>query len=98
MNKKTSPAKEQSQSKSQSNSTSDQRNRLEAEIRQHPVTTIYAREELDILAPAARIWELRHNNGLNIHTHWKSEETACGKTHSVAEYALFSGKWEGKVA
>ncbi len=98
MDKKTNPAAKQGQSKTQSNSTADQRNRLEAEIRQHPVSTIYAREELDILAPAARVWELRHNHGLNIQTHWKTEETASGKKHSVAEYVLFSGQWEGKAA
>ncbi len=98
MKKKTSPAREQSQSKTQSNSTADQRNRLEAEIRKLPVSTIYAREELDILAPAARVWELRHNHGLNIKTHWKTEQTSCGKNHRVAEYALFPGKWEGKAA
>lgn len=98
MEKITNPAGKQSQSKTQSNSTADQRNRLAAELRKHPVSTIYAREELDILAPAARVWELRHNHGLNILTHWKTEETAFGKKHSVAEYALFAGKWEGIAA
>jgi hypothetical protein len=96
MEKKTSPATKQGQSNTRNNSTADQRVRLEAEIRKHPVSTIYARDELDIMAPAARLLELRYDYGLNIQTHWKTEKTSCGKKHRVAEYVLFPGQWEGK--
>ena len=99
MEKKTSPAKEQDQFKGQSNSTVDQRNRLAAALRnKHAVTTTYARKELDILAPAARVWELRHQYGMNIKTHWQTVETAPGKTHRVAGYVLFPGKWKEAAA
>jgi len=97
MEKITSPAAKQGQSNRQGNSTAAQRNRLLAALRKHPVSTIFARDELDIMAPAARVLELRYNDGFNIHTHRKTEQTSCGKNHSVAEYVLFSGKWEGKT-
>jgi hypothetical protein len=96
MEKPTSHAAKRDQS--QGNSTSAQCDRLEAEIRLHPVSTIYARDKLDILMPAARVFELRYERGLNIHTHWKTEQTASGKDHRVAEYVLLSGEWKGKVA
>lgn len=98
MEKKTTPATKQGQSKQHHNSTAAQRNRLLAALRKYPVTTIYARDALDIMAPAARVLELRYNDGLNILTHWKTEQTSCGKKHRVAEYVLLSGKWEGKAA
>jgi hypothetical protein len=96
MEKPTSHAAKRDQSPS--NSTSAQCDRLEAEIRLHPVSTIYARDKLDILMPAARVFELRYERGLNIHTHWKTEQTASGKDHRVAEYVLLSGEWKGEVA
>jgi hypothetical protein len=96
MEKPTSHAAKRDQS--QNNSTSAQRIRLLAALRKHPVSTIHARDELDIMAPAPRVFELRHNRGLNIQTHWKTEPTACGKDHLVAEYVLLPGKWEGKAA
>ncbi len=84
---------------SKSNSTAAQCNRLEEALRKyHSVSTIYARGELDILMPAARIFELRHKRGLNILTNWKTEPTACGKDHRVAEYILLSGQWKGETA
>jgi hypothetical protein len=96
MEKPTSHAAKRDQSKD--NSTSAQRIRLLAALRKHPVSTIHAREELDIMAPAPRVFELRHNRGFNILTNWKTEPTACGKNHRVAEYVLLSGKWKGEVA
>ncbi len=98
MDKKTSPATKQGQSITHSNSTAAQRQRLETALRLGPVSTIYARDELDIMMPAARIFELRYEVGVNIQTHWKMEQTSCGKNHRVAEYVLFPGKWEGKAA
>jgi hypothetical protein len=96
MEKPTSHAAKRDQS--HDNSTAAQCDRLEAEIRRHPVSTIYARDKLDILMPAARVFQLRYERGLNIHTHWKTEPTACGKDHRVAEYVLLSGKWKGEAA
>ena len=84
---------------SQDNSTSAQCKRLEVELRKlRSISTIHARGELDILMPAARIFERRHNHGLNILTHWKTEPTACRKDHRIAEHVLLVGKWEGKAA
>ena len=69
MKKKTSPAAKRDQSNKHSNSNAAQQLRLEAALRERPsFTTIYARDELDILNPAARVWELRHKRGLNIQT------------------------------
>jgi hypothetical protein len=85
-------------SKYNDNSPKPQCIKLLRELQKHPVSTIYAREELDIMAPAPRVFELRNNQGLNIFTHWKTESTACGKNHRVAEYVLLAGKWKGEVA
>ena len=70
------------------NSASAQRNRLLAALRRRPVTTIEARRELDILHPAGRVKELRHNDGHQILTAWSYEPTDCGKLHRVARYVL----------
>ena len=72
---------------SHSNTADAQRARLLAALRRHPVTTIEARRELDILCPAARVLELRRA-GVLILTHWATEATDCGKTHRVARYTL----------
>ena len=73
-----------------SNTVSAQRARLHAELRLGPVSTIKARHELDIIAPAARIHELRHREGLKITTLWRTEITPEGFSHRVAEYVLQS--------
>jgi len=70
-----------------------QRQRLLEELREHPVTTIQARHSLNILAPAARIFELRHRYGHNIVMRMIKDRTTEGKVHSVALYSLISGKW-----
>jgi len=98
MEKKISPAAKQGQSNKHDNSNAAQRRILEAELRKHPVSTIYARDELDIMMPATRVFELRYDHGLNIQTHWKTLETSSGNKHRVAEYVLFPGKWEGRAA
>ncbi len=85
-------------SKYNDNSPKSQCIRLLRALQKHPVSTIHAREELDIMAPAPRVFELRHNQGLNIFTHWKTEPTDRGKNHRVAEYVLLAGKWKGEVA
>lgn len=74
-------------------SSSAQLQRLLAWLREKPITTIQARGALNILAPAARIWELRHKEGHNIVTHWVNDVTIEGKKHRVAQYVLLSGKF-----
>jgi len=78
---------------SHSNILIAQRARLLRRLKIEPVTTIQARHELDILAPAPRIYELRHQLGHNIQTYWQVEETPEGKAHRVALYVLLSGKY-----
>lgn len=78
------------------NSTADQCLRLHAvlqEVAGIGITTIQAREQHDIMAPAARVWELRHNNGLNIVTVRTQAINAQGNSHTNARYVLLPGKW-----
>jgi len=72
-----------------------QRERLLSALLDAPVSTVQARHELNILAPAPRIYELRHDHGKNIITNWIVSITPEGYKHRVAEYVLLSGKWEG---
>lgn len=46
-----------------------QQKRLLAWLEAKPITTLEARHDLDILMPAARIFELRHQHGHNIVLH-----------------------------
>jgi hypothetical protein len=55
-----------------------------------PITTLYARRELDVMHPGGRIMELRRN-GHRIDTVWTEEATDCGKVHRVALYVLRYG-------
>lgn len=72
----------------------DQRSRLYAYLKEHKhISTLTARTELDILAPAPRILELRRD-GVNIVTQWKVEDTPKG-THRIADYVLLSGGENG---
>ncbi|KZZ58850.1 hypothetical protein A3762_06665 [Oleiphilus sp. HI0125] len=76
----------------QNNSTLAQRTRLLAELIDRDalgVTTIYAREQLDVMSPAPRIMELR-KRGFEILTIWTTEETAQGNQHRIARYVLTS--------
>jgi hypothetical protein len=75
---------------SHSNTVSAQRARLLAALKHGPVSTIKARHELDIIAPAPRVHELRHREGLKIITLWRTEATPEGCSHRVAEYVLLS--------
>ena len=69
------------------NVTAAQRLRAIALLRSGPKRTIQLRREGDILAPAARILELKRR-GFDILTHWVQEATDCGKLHRVALYVL----------
>ena len=61
------------------------------------LSTIELREEFDRLAPAPRIWELRHEFGYNIQLVWDRDRTAQGHLHNCGRYILFPGTW-GEVA
>ncbi len=76
------------------NSAHTQRLRLLAafETRQS-ITTIEARRELDILMPAARVFELRAR-GFDIETFWIDDMTECGRKHRVARYVLMGQRHE----
>jgi hypothetical protein len=70
------------------NSTHTQRLHLLAAFeKQHSLTTIEARRDLDILMPAARVFELRAM-GYDIATIWTQGETECGRKHRIARYVL----------
>ena len=62
-----------------------QRKRLIEWLRKKPCTTIEARHELDIISPAPRIYELRHNDGYNIKTIWTMAINPGGRVHRVAQ-------------
>ena len=70
------------------NSTHTQRLHLLAAFeKQHSLTTIEARRDLDILMPAARVFELRAR-GFEIATIWTDDLTECGRRHRVARYVM----------
>ncbi|MCD2449725.1 helix-turn-helix domain-containing protein [Methylicorpusculum oleiharenae] len=68
-----------------STDAASQRQRLLEWLRQRPITTIQARQRLDIMSPAPRILELRQQ-GFNIVTHWTTENN-----HRIAMYVLLDG-------
>ncbi|WP_018508723.1 helix-turn-helix domain-containing protein [Thiobacillus thioparus] len=70
------------------NSAHTQRLRLLAAFEtRHSLTTIEARRDLDILMPAARVFELRAR-GFDIATIWTDDLTECGRKHRVARYVM----------
>ena len=69
------------------NTAKEQRARVLARLRKAPLTTLEAREELDVLHPAARVMELR-KEGYHIETVTAEDTTACGRVHRVARYVL----------
>jgi len=70
------------------NSAHTQRLRLLAAFEtRHSLTTIEARRDLDILMPAARVFELRAR-GFDITTIWTDDLTECGRKHRVARYVM----------
>ncbi len=61
------------------------------------LSTIHLREVLDVMMPAARIHELRHELGYNIQLIWDRDRTAQGSEHSCGRYILFPGKWRARA-
>lgn len=75
-----------SKQKHNGNSASSQRARIVAYLQEHgSITTIEARQQLDVMHPAGRIDELREQ-GCKIDTVWTNDTTEQGKQHRVARY------------
>ncbi|UOA06944.1 helix-turn-helix domain-containing protein [Methylobacter sp. S3L5C] len=53
-----------------------------------PLSTLEARKDLDIMAPAARIFELKQQ-GHNIVTHWTIADNGKAR-HRIASYVLLA--------
>jgi Helix-turn-helix domain len=70
--------------------THTQRERLLAALRRFKVNTNEARRFLDIYSPCPRVFELRHELGFKIHTHWETVTTEAGEKHRVGSYVLES--------
>ncbi|MBK8990900.1 MAG: hypothetical protein IPM40_03990 [Gammaproteobacteria bacterium] len=64
-----------------------QRRPLLAALRLGPVTTLDARERLNVIHLAAGVLELRER-GHRILTTWTHEPDAWGRPHRIARYAL----------
>ena len=69
------------------NSVAAQRNRMMDFLRKRPLDTLTARQELDVMHPAARVMELR-KRGVGIITIKIDRASDCGKFHRVACYVL----------
>lgn len=67
-----------------------QRKRILDYLRNHPLDTLTARKELDVMHPAARVMELR-KQGVGIKTVKIDRPSDCGKIHRVACYVLEVG-------
>lgn len=71
-----------------SSSTQSQCDRLLARLREGPITSLEAREELDIFHPPRRICDLRES-GHSIVTDWEYVDTGRGE-HRIGRYALLT--------
>ena len=75
-------------------STKTQRRCIERALRIAPCNTMFFREVLGICSPAPRIFELRHDQGLNVNSRFITVEDATGIEHKkVALYSLHAGTW-----
>jgi len=80
----------------ESHATTAQRKKLLTHLKEKgSATTTEIRHELDILQPAARIFELRHDQNYNITRTWDVTENPGGTDHRVARYTLLSGTYLG---
>lgn len=64
-----------------------QRRRLLAALEAGPVSTLEARERLNVMHPGGRVMELRAL-GYRIVTAWSLEPDAWGRPHRVGRYVL----------
>lgn len=70
------------------NNAYTQRLRIIEWLKANPsLTTLQAREILDVMHPGARVMELRQR-GHDIMTYWTNEPNAQGHMHRVAKYVL----------
>ena len=69
------------------NDSAAQRLRALDLLRDGPKSTLQLRRDGDILAPAARVLELKRR-GFDILTHWVHQATDASKLHRVALYVL----------
>ncbi|QJR82265.1 hypothetical protein CA267_016660 [Alteromonas pelagimontana] len=70
-----------------------QRQRLLEALRERSLTTVDCRNELNIIAPAPRIYELRHNYGHEILTERVTVADNHGRLHPrVARYHLMKNE------
>ena len=86
-NNEAAPKKLHAQSKATDNSAAAQRAKALDLLRSGPKSTLQLRRDGDILAPAARILELKRR-GFEIITQWVHQATEGGKLHRVALYVL----------
>ncbi len=89
-NNEAAPNESHPQSRASSNGGNDsaaQRRRALDLLRSGPKSTLQLRREGDILAPAARVLELKRR-GFDILTQWVQQATDSGKLHRVALYVL----------
>jgi hypothetical protein len=59
------------------------------------LSTIQIREDLDVMMPGTRIYELRHEHGYNVQLIWNKEANAQGNEHTCGRYILYPGNWKG---
>ncbi|MHB1292600.1 MAG: helix-turn-helix domain-containing protein [Sulfuricella sp.] len=89
--KENAPARARAESKSDTNhhngnSADSQRSRILEWFRTcNTLTTLQARQQLDVMHPAARVQELK-SLGYRIDTVWTTDTTQEGKAHRVAKY------------
>lgn len=98
--KKATPKSSPKQSRCNGNSLNDQRQRVLIALREvgsKGLSTIQIREDLDVMMPGSRIFELRHHYGLNIQLIWNRERNAQGNEHTCGRYVLFPGTWGAAV-
>ena len=69
------------------NSTQVQRQRILLWLQSQPLTTLQARQELDVMHPTARVQEIRQH-GHHIETIQVKDLSPSGKFHRVARYVL----------
>jgi len=75
-------------------SATTQRQCIERALRIAPCHTLFFREILGICAPTPRIFELRHDKGINVITSFVTATDATGTKHNgVALYSIHSGTW-----
>lgn len=77
------------------NTAQAQKQRIKNHLNKHgSFTTAFARDYLDIPSPAPRVYELRHEEKLNIESIWTTDVTAQGKKHRFVRYVLRSGEFQ----